>query len=347
MRVLHVAPVWLPVSAQAQGGIETFVAELVAAQQELGHEVTLVAAGGSDVPVRLVEAVPEGLVPVMQRGEADDYAYYEQELIVAAVDAARSVDVVHSHVVPGALALDGLLSGSPPVLHTLHGQVTQDLCWSLRSRPRAVVAVSDAQRAAASAHGATLDGTVHNGLDMRAVPHSATPGDGLLFLGRMEPQKGPDLAIATARALGLTLTLAGPVTDRDFYERGVRPQLGDGVEHVGVLGREAKHEALCRSACVLVPSRWAEPFGMVAIEAMATGTPVAALANGALPEVVDDGVTGRVVGSEADLAAAVREAMQLDRSVVRSTAWSRFHIATAAQRYVEHYTRLLERQDGS
>ena len=339
MRIVHVAPVWLPVSDQSHGGIETFLAELVAAQQELGHDVTLVAAGGSEVSVALIEAVPEALVPLMARGEADDYAYYEQELLAAAVDAGRDADVVHNHAVPGAIVLDRILHRTP-VLHTLHGQITKDLCWSIGHTGRAVVGVSEFQRTAAASGGAELFGVVHNGIDMRRVPFSGSGGTGLLFLGRMEPQKAPDLAIAVARELGLPLTLAGPVTDRSFYERAVAPELGDGVDHVGVLGRNAKFEALGRSTALLVPSRWAEPFGMVSVEAMAAGTPVVALARGALPEVVDHGVTGQVVATEAGLADAVRAAAILDRDVVRKTAWCRFHIATVAERYAEQYERL-------
>lgn len=347
MRILHVAPVWLPVSRQSHGGIETFLADLVVAQQQLGHDVTLVAAADSEVPVPLVEAVPESLVPVMERGEAGEYGYYEQELVGAALRAAAHADVVHNHVLPGALVLDAALGGAPPVLHTLHGQLTQDVAWSLRHHPRAVVGVSNVQSQLAQAQGVQLFGVSHNGIDMQGLPFSPRAGDDLLFLGRIEPQKGPDLAIRAARTIGRRIVLAGPVTDRPFFDEVVAPLLADDAEHVGVLGREQKYAALARSACLLVPSRWTEPFGMVAVEAMAVGTPVAALAAGALPEVVDDGVTGRVVDDTADLVDAVREACELDRELVRKTAWQRFHITAAAERYLGLYEQLLGRASGS
>lgn len=339
------APVWLPVSTKSHGGIETLLAQLVAAQQELGHDVVLVAAGGSQVEVELVEAVPESLVPMMDRGEAADYAYYEQELVGAALRAAGDADVVHNHVMPGALVLDDALAGRPPVLHTLHGQVTQDLVWSLGRHPRAVVAVSESQRRLARDAGAELFGVTHNGIDMREVPFSGEAGGDLLFLGRIEPQKGPDLAIAAARACGRRLLLAGPVTNRAFFDDALLPLLGPNAEYVGVLRGADKHAALAGAACLLVPPRWSEPFGMVSVEAMAAGTPVAALARGALPEVVDNGVTGVVVGAENELSDAVEQAVRLDRERVRSAAWSRFHIATVAQRYVGQYGQLLGRRE--
>lgn len=347
MKVVHVAPVWLPVSEGSYGGIETLLAQLVAAQRELGHEVTLVAAGDSQVSVPVVAAVEESVVALMERGEAGEYGYYEQELLGAAMRAAAGADVVHSHAIPGAFVLDDVLAGGPPVLHTLHGQVTQDLLWSLRQHPRAVVAVSGAQHDIALQAGVRLQGVVHNGLDMRTVPATASAGEDLLFLGRMEPQKGPDLAITAARATGRHLVLAGPVTDREFYAAEVVPLLGADAEHVGVLGRAEKFAHLGRSACLLVPSRWSEPFGMVSLEAMACGTPVVATARGALPEVVEDGITGRIVHAESDLPGAVTEAAALDRTAIRARAWERFHIELVAARYLAMYTALLTGSRGA
>ena len=342
MKIAHLAPLWLPVAADSSGGIETFLAELITAQVAQGHDVTLVASADSSVDAEVVGAVDEALVPVMQRGEAADYAYYEQEAIAAALPVAREADIVHSHVVPGGFALDTALGGAPPVLHTLHGQVTEDLCWALHRRRRGLVTVSESQADAVRAGGAEVFGWCHNGIDMSRIPASTEAGDDLLFLGRMEPQKGPDLAIAAAVAAGRSLRLAGPITDRAFFDQAIRPALSDRVTYVGVLDRRAKFEALAESACLLVTSRWSEPFGMVSIEAMATGTPVVALASGALPEVVDHGVTGCVVDDASGLPAAIRAAASLDRGTVRSAGAARFDVAVVATRYVGLYEQLVE-----
>lgn len=342
MRIVHVVPVWLAVSTQSHGGIETFVAELLVAQSALGHDVILVGAGGSDVAVPLIEAVPEPVGPLMERGEASEYEYYEQELVKSALSTAQNADVVHSHVVPGTFVLQDAFAGTPPVLYTLHGQVTEDLCWSLRRSPRAVVGVSYSQYEQAAARGASLLGVTHNGIDVSAVPFSASGGEELLFLGRMEWRKGPDMAIRAACEVGRPLTLAGPITDRQFFEAEVEPLLGPQIRYVGVLDREGKRRALARSCCLLVPSRWSEPFGMVCVEAMAAGTPIAAMRSGALPEVVDDGVTGRVVATEGELPAAVIEASALDRTTVRRAARERFDVGVVARAYLAHYQRLAK-----
>ena len=157
----------------------------------------------------------------------------------------------------------------------------------------------------------------------------------------MEAEKGPDLAIAAARELGRPLTLAGPVTDREFFAREVEPNLGDGIDYAGVLGHPEKTRLLGDASCAVMPSRWAEPFGLVAVEAMACGTPVAALPSGALAEVVEPGVTGALADAEAALAQAIRRAEGLDREAVRRRAGERFGIAGVAQRYLEVYAEAL------
>jgi glycosyltransferase involved in cell wall biosynthesis len=172
-------------------------------------------------------------------------------------------------------------------------------------------------------------------------------GEGLFFIGRIEWEKGPDLAVSVARRLGLPLTLAGPIIDRGFFRREIEPFLDDRVRYVGTVDHHRKNELFGRAACSVVPSRWDEPFGLVAIESMACGTPVVALAHGGLPEVIDPGVTGYLASDEGELAALVTRALGLDRAGVRDRAAARFDIPRIARQYLRLYEEIVAASDAS
>jgi glycosyltransferase involved in cell wall biosynthesis len=327
MRVLEIAPLWFGIGPAGPGGIETLLAALIPALQRAGGEVTLVAAAGSDVPCPVVEAVDRGLFAAMESGEAWDQVPYEQHALRLVREQLEEIDVVHSHLGPAGFAL-----GDGPVLHTIHSLVGPDLAWFAARHPATWLStVSEHQAAPLRGAGVRRLRVVPNGIPFESFA-PGPGGEGLAFLGRIEAAKGPDLAIAAARALGRPLTLAGPVTDEAFFAAEIEPTLGNGISYAGVLGHADKAALLAASGCALMPSRWAEPFGIVAIEAMACGTPVAVLPSGALPEVVEEDVTG-ALGE--DVADAVRRAERLDRAAVRARAAERFGIDAVAARYLE------------
>jgi glycosyltransferase involved in cell wall biosynthesis len=345
------APLWYPIARDAPGGIETFLYQLVGALSELGCEITLVAGGDSDAPARLVPAVERNLYDLMLERAAGEYVYYEQHQLSLAVEMAPEYDLVHSHLGPGGFVLSSL-PGVPPVLHTIHTPVYADMKWFAGKHPHmAVAAVSDFQAAKLRQAGIERCWVVPNGIDLGAFTFNDHPGDGLLFVGRMEQGKGPDLAIEVARALGRPLTLAGPITDGRFFKERIEPSLGDEITYAGVVGHSAKNNLMGEAACMLLPFRHAESFGMVSLEAMACGTPVVALANGALPEVIEDGVTGYLAtGTEGDSLQALVEALSdltkkavlLDRPTIRERVASRFSINRSAEQYVELYRLLID-----
>jgi glycosyltransferase involved in cell wall biosynthesis len=162
----------------------------------------------------------------------------------------------------------------------------------------------------------------------------------------MELGKGPDLAITVARELGLPLTLAGPVVDDAYYAQRIVPQLDEQIRHVGVVNHRQKDELYGRAACVVLPFRHEEGFGMVTVEAMACGTPVVALANGAAGEIVEDGLTGYTTKDETALGNLVGRAMGLDRAAVRQRVAERFGLSVVARKYVELYERMLAEAPG-
>jgi glycosyltransferase involved in cell wall biosynthesis len=346
MNVLHVAPLWLPVGTDTPGGIETFLAQLCHAQQRQGVSVTLLASGDSDADLPVEAVLPDCVVERMGRHEAAWYEYYEQDLVLRAIELASDFDVVHSHIGATGFAI-AARGGSTPVLHTLHNQASDDLCWLLSRHPELdVIAISEAQASVLRSAGARVDAVVHNGLRIGDVPFASVAGDDLVFLGRIEPAKGPDVAIEVARRTGRKLHLAGPVIDGEYFDEYITPSLDDDITYDGVLVGKEKSDLLSKAYCVVMPSTWKEPFGMVAIEAMTAGIPVVAIASGALAEIISDGVSGFVGDDVDELVRGVERVGELDRAEVRRYAGERFDIETVARRYGELYARAKIGSDG-
>ena len=177
---------------------------------------------------------------------------------------------------------------------------------------------------------------IHNGIDVASFAFQRG-GAGLAFLGRMELEKGPDLAVRIAQELNLPLTLAGqiPIVDRELFDKQIQPHLNDQIRYIGLVNHEQRNKLFGNAAVALVPSRVPEGFGMVSIEAMACGTPVVALASGALPEVVEPGVTGYVTHDENELGRLVLRALQLDRQKIRDRVTAKFELSVVAQSYLK------------
>jgi glycosyltransferase involved in cell wall biosynthesis len=332
------APLWYPVCRDAQGGIETFLYALIDALEREGCSVTLLASGDSRVAGELVPVVEHNLYGLMLEGRAGEYVYYEQHQLRLAAGLSHDFDVVHSHIGPGGYVLSTHPDVGGRVLHTVHSPVYADMSWFVGQHPDMLLsAVSEYQAERLRGAGARRCWVVHNGIDTSGFPFNGRPGDGLLFLGRIEEAKGPDLAIDAAHALGHPLTLAGPVIEREFFKRSIEPRLDGQVRYVGVVDHETKCKLMGEAACMLLPFRQAEPFGMVSIEAMACGTPVVALPNGALPEIVEPGVTGYLAAEVEGLPGCVVQALALDRGGVRERALARFGIQHVAGRYLDLY----------
>lgn len=343
MKVLHLCPLWFPVSRDARGGIETFIASLLPALARLGVESTIVASGDSLVESDLISAVPRSLSGQMENGTAAEYSYYEQRQLELAVQYTGEFDLIHSHIGQNAYILSTLPSLRNRVLHTVHSPVGIDLQWFVREHPRHWFStVSEHQAGKLREAGAMHCQAIHNGIDVAKFTFQAQGGEGLFFIGRMEAVKGPDIAVRVAGILKMPLTLAGPIVEHDFFQRSVAPFLDDRIRYIGVVDHRQKNELFGQAACAILPFREEEPFGLVAIEAMACGTPVVALARGALPEIIESGVTGQLCNNENpdEVAALAAKAILLDRAAIRARVQTRFDITVSAACYRQLYTEL-------
>jgi glycosyltransferase involved in cell wall biosynthesis len=181
---------------------------------------------------------------------------------------------------------------------------------------------------------------VYNPIDCSEWPFRAEKEDFLLWIGRMSPDKGPQRAIAAAREAGAPVVLAGPVQpgQEAFYAQEVEPHLGiDGAEYVGEADAERKRDLYQRARALLMPIRWAEPFGLVMVEALACGTPVIAFPEGSAPEIVEHGVTGFVVEDEHAMARAVARLGEIDPEACRESCERRFGVPAVVRGYEDVY----------
>jgi glycosyltransferase involved in cell wall biosynthesis len=228
---------------------------------------------------------------------------------------------------------------------TLHGRLDlKDLSGVYARWPQfGLVSISDAQRRPLPA--ANWLGTVAHGVPpelFRFQPHAR--GGYLAFLGRISPEKRPELAIRLARAAGVPLKIAAKVdaVDVHYFEEVVKPLLRDPlVEFVGEIGDERKSDFLGAAAALLFPINWPEPFGLAMIEAMACGTPVIAWNCGSVPEVIEPGVSGFIVNSETEALEAIARVAELDRRTVRAAFERSFTAKVMANAYLNVYERLL------
>ncbi|MHB1568646.1 MAG: glycosyltransferase family 4 protein [Solirubrobacteraceae bacterium] len=301
------APPWISVPAPGYGGVESVVSTLTEALVRRGHEVTLFCAPGSVSSADVVTVLGESHPDEIERSLYEvDHVGRAFDQIDNAADGDR-FKVVHDHCGFTALAMANRIE--TPLVHTLHGPFTADTAafYARHGHKAKLVGISRAQLSSAPL-GLGPISAIPNPIDLRAWPLQERKGDYLLWIGRMNPEKGPHRAIAAARAVDVPLVLAGVIQpgQEAFFEREVAPHVdGDRVRFAGEVGGAAKRSLFAHARGLLMPIRWDEPFGMVIVEALACGTPVIAFPEGAVPELVVDGRTGFLVDDERAMADAI------------------------------------------
>jgi glycosyltransferase involved in cell wall biosynthesis len=336
MRVAMLAPPWIQVPPLGYGGIEQVIALLTTELTGRGNEVTLFAAPGTTSTARVLSPL-EGPHP-----DEIEVSLYEVDHVAstfASVDETDPpFDVVHDHCGFTAFAFADRLA--TPVLHTLHGPFTDETsAFYARHAYKAKAIALSRYQAEQAPEGLDVVAVIGNPIVVADFPFRDEKDDYLLWIGRMNDDKGPQRAIVAAREAGASLVLAGPVQpgQEEFFANEVEPHIdGEQIRYIGEVGEE-KLELYAGARALLMPIRWPEPFGLVMTEAMACGTPVIAFPEGSAPELVLDGETGFVVDDEQGMAEAVERLGEIDPARCRESTRERFDVAAVAEAHERAY----------
>ncbi|MFH1753279.1 MAG: glycosyltransferase family 4 protein [Candidatus Omnitrophota bacterium] len=349
MKIGMIAPPWIPIPPPKYGGIELVIYNLAEGLHALGHEVILFAPGDSKVSCRLMPYMESGhrfgLDSSMESkifvGElANKYAF--------SMAGCEGVDIIHCHT----LARPNV---NVPTVYTLHGpanEPTVETCVEMSKNPNNhFVTISDRQRDLHLVLDKNINfaGTVHNCVDVKKIEWKKDKEDFFLFVGRVNWEKGLDLAIRVANKAGVNLVMAVKMTEdfeKEFFRKEILPWIDKYPEHLFFqfhkeIPRHMIFDLIRRAKCVLFSSQWEEPFGLVMIEAMACGTPVIALRRGAAPEVIIEGVNGFLCDNEEDMVAATKKVGTIDPNNCRKHVEEHFSREKMTEGYIEIYKKII------
>lgn len=334
MRVAVLAPVSWRVPPRHYGPWEQFASLLTEALVARGIDVTLFASADSVTTGRLAS--------VVARGYSEDLDVEPKVAeclhIAHAFERAGEFDVIHNSFDFLPLTYSGLVD--TPVLTTVHGFSSPRILpvYQRYNPTTAYVAISEADRHP------SLDylATIHHGIDTDMFSLHPSPGDYLLFFGRIHPDKGTAEAIDVAVATGRRLVIAGIVQDQRYFDEHVAPRVdGERVSFVGPVGAAERSELLGGAHALLHPIGFDEPFGYSVVEGMACGTPVIAFRRGSMRELIEDGETGFLVDDVEGAVAAVGRASSVDRAAIRAQAVARFGVARMVDDYLDAYAAVI------
>ena len=340
MRIAQIAPLWERVPPPGYGGTELVVSLLTEELVRRGHQVTLFASGDS-----ITQATLEAVHPRALRLDSTvkEYGIYEMLQLSLVYERASDFDIIHSHMGCSALPYAKLVK--TPTVHTLHGIFTPDNeKMFIHACEQPYISISDAQR---EPHlGLNCVATVYNGVNTSTYdfyPVASQPSY-LAFLGRISPEKGAHHAIEIAKQTGLPLKIAGKVdmVDREYYETLIKPEIdGQQIEYLGEANHAQKNKLMGNAIATLFPITWREPFGLVMIESMASGTPVIAMRLGSTQEVINHGVTGFLCQTVEECVAAVDRISAIDRRACRLHVEQHFSVERMTSGYEAVYQALM------
>lgn len=336
MRIGLIAGPWIPVPPITYGGIERVVDSLARGFMEAGHDVLLAVSSDSRCPAPRV--------PGMRMSQPAEIGSTLSELshIIRAYEGLQGVDIIHDHTLAGPLCT--LRPPGVPVVTTIHGLLTPAAAEIYRAlgTKTSIIAISHDQ--ASHAPDVPVSKVIHHGIELSSVPVGSGRGGYACFVGRMCPDKGVLEAIQVARKARIPLKIAAKMRDPEevrYFQDVIGPLLGPNEEFLGELADTEKYRLMGEAMVFLNPIQWSEPFGLVMIESLATGTPVVGTPIGSAPEIVEHGRTGYLAatGSLADLVPA---AAGLSRAACRADVEERFSAGRMVAEHLRLFSRLLD-----
>ena len=337
LRVAHVGPVATSIPPPKSGSVQEMTSLLTEGLVAHGLDVTLFGTGDSTTRAKLHATFPHGYWHDEQMWP---WELYEMLNLAAAIERAAQFDIVHYEAAYYPMSLAFTRLSPAPIVQTLHHSPSDAelALWAYYPEAR-YIAISNEQARLLS--GLNIVGTVLHGIDTDRFTFRDMPEDYLLFLGRFTEGKGPVQAIEVARRAGLRLVLAA--AEEPYYHEKIAPLVdGTRIVYYGEADFAAKVRLFGGARALLYPIQAREPFGLVLAEAMACGTPVAALDRGAVREIVDDGVTGLIFDDLDQMVAGLPRVFALDRRRIHRRAVERFGVARMVSEYVAVYKRVIE-----
>ena len=333
-RVAILSPVAWRTPPRQYGAWETVAGNIAEGLVARGWDVTLFATRDSITQGRLHAVIDQGY----EEDRAVDPKVAEYLHISEAFEHAGEFDLIHSHYDFMALTYSRLVK--TPVLTTIHGFSSPKIMPVYQKyRDGYFVSISDSDRAP----GLNYLATVYNGIDVSLYPYQESPGEELIFLGRIHPDKGVHLAIAVARLSGLPLLIAGIIQDKEYFDKQVEPYLDGDIRYIGPVDVAGKNELFARAKALLHLNTIPERFGLVLAEANAAGVPVIAMDLGSCREVIEDGQTGFLVNGVNEAVEALKRVHTISRAACRERVQQLFSIETMVRAYEQVYRTIFDR----
>jgi glycosyltransferase involved in cell wall biosynthesis len=339
MRIAQVAPVFERVPPKAYGGTERVISYLTEELIRQGHDVTLFATGDSITQAKLVSVVDHAMRPEVARQPWLAYHTMQMDIVCR---RSSEFDLIHFHTDYLHFPITRRLKAAH--VTTLHGRLDLPELAPLYKyfNDIPLISISDDQRTPLP--WANWCGTVHHGLPPLCSAIRTEPGNYFAFVGRISPEKRVDRAIDIAMQCGVPLYIGAKidVADEPYFKACIEPLLKSPlITFLGEINDEEKSNLLSKAKALLFPIDWPEPFGLVMIESLSCGTPVIAYRHGSVPEIMEDGVTGFIVDSQAEAIRAARDIDLIDRAACRKAFDKRFSVKAMTNNYVQIYRRLL------
>jgi len=354
MKIAIISPVIRKISTKNMyGGIERIISSLALAAANSGHHVTLYAPFGSNLEHNNIEIRLTTDKDIS--GSADLIKKAETSLFKSIIADQSEFDIIHSHIEPFVARYDEdnyFFHITKPVIFTFHNltYIESHIDYyksNLKNNNLNYVFISQDQAKPMSFLPNQI--IIYNGIDLTDLTFNAKPNlDQLAFLGRITPEKGIVEAIQIAKMAGKKLLIAAAIdpTQYSFYETEIKPQLdGENIVYLGEVSNQQKNQLLRTSEALLFPIKWHEPFGLVLVEAMATGTPVIASGYGSVPEIIEDGKTGFIISKQdniSDYVDKLKQIKQIDRKTCRETVENRFSVEIMTQKYLDYYKTVIQ-----